>query len=447
MPINLLYFIVFIEGFSSLGSEIIALRRLVPHIGSSIIVTAPTIGFFLLALALGYSSGAKVADRFSEVVTRNFLISALIVGIGLSRTFVDTLFTVPTLLSYLTFISLVLCPIAWLLGQTVPILTNLMKHERTGESSGYALYWSTLGSFLGAVSLSLFVMQYFGVSAAVVICSLALTIGSIFIGKNKLQITTWLKTLGICAIVSIVNLYPSHNVIDTAYADYSIKTIPRDKDDINPKTFVINNSYASKIEDSNPTNYDKYIKKIRGIILDELNFKSKDILVLGAGGFMLSHKETTNKYTYVDIEPAIKEIAEKQFLKEPINGTFISDDARRYIHSNQNKYDAVVIDTYSSHTSIPSHLITQEFWKDIRKSLNPQGILIANLILDSRLQRPYSRNILATIESVYGRCSVEALHKDKPMSNVIVMCYQTSYPTMDFPYTDERNNADFHQAF
>jgi hypothetical protein len=51
------YLIVFIEGFCSLGAEVIALRRLVPHVGSAIVVTAPTIGFFLLALALGYAAG------------------------------------------------------------------------------------------------------------------------------------------------------------------------------------------------------------------------------------------------------------------------------------------------------------------------------------------------------------------------------------------------------
>ncbi|TXT27717.1 MAG: hypothetical protein FD131_3658, partial [Rhodocyclaceae bacterium] len=64
----LIYAIVFIEGFCSLGAEVIALRRLVPHIGSSIVVTAPTIGFFLLALALGYASGAKVAGNYLAIV-------------------------------------------------------------------------------------------------------------------------------------------------------------------------------------------------------------------------------------------------------------------------------------------------------------------------------------------------------------------------------------------
>lgn len=166
MPRQLLYLIVFIEGFCSLGAEVIALRRLVPHVGSAIVVTAPTIGLFLLALALGYAAGARVSERFTQVVARNFALSALLAGLGLARVTVDGLFAhlQPVGVAYLVFIGGVLCPLAWLLGQTVPVLTNLMKHMRTGEASGHALYWSTLGSFLGSVSLSLGVMQWLGVS-------------------------------------------------------------------------------------------------------------------------------------------------------------------------------------------------------------------------------------------------------------------------------------------
>ncbi|MBP8923277.1 MAG: methyltransferase type 12, partial [Thauera sp.] len=64
MPAALLFALVFVEGFVSLGAEIVALRRLVPHVGSAITVTAPTIGFFLLALALGYQAGGRVATDY-----------------------------------------------------------------------------------------------------------------------------------------------------------------------------------------------------------------------------------------------------------------------------------------------------------------------------------------------------------------------------------------------
>ena len=60
------------------------------------------------------------------------------------------------------------------------------------------------------------------------------------------------------------------------------------------------------------------------------------------------------------------------------------------------------MDVYSSHTSIPGHLVTQEFWADTRCTwLFPGGVPLINLILDSRLQSAYARNLLATIESVW----------------------------------------------
>ncbi len=443
MPRQLLYLIVFIEGFCSLGAEIIALRRLVPQVGSAIVVTAPTIGLFLLALALGYASGARVSERFTAVVARNFLISALLVGLGLARITVDGLFALvhPTWLAYLILIGGVLCPLAWLLGQTVPVLTNLMKHMRTGEASGYALYWSTLGSFLGSVSLSLVVMQWLGVSAAVLMCSVLLTLGSLLLARPYWQ--RWSMALAVALVATGVNLQPNAEVVDTAYADYSIMPLYGLTE---RRAFIINNSFASQMDDSQPPNYARYVQHLRRIILDELGLNGHEILVLGAGGFTLSHQEPSNHYTYVDIDGKIRDIAERRFLKAPINGNFIVDDARRFVRSTDRQFDAVVVDAFSSHTSIPGHLVTREFWQDTRRILAPQGVLLINLILDGRLETPYARNLLATIENVYGRCAVEVLRKSAPLSNVIVSCYESSRPHPSAAYTDERNHADLDLA-
>jgi spermidine synthase len=440
----LIYAIVFIEGFSSLGAEVIALRRLVPHVGSSIVVTAPTIGFFLLALALGYASGAKVAADYRAVVARNFLIAAALAGFGLAGVTVDWLFAhlQPALVAYVVFIGGILCPLAWLLGQTVPILTNLMKAERTGEASGMALYWSTLGSFLGSLSLSLLVMQWLGVSAAVVACSLLLVVGTLLLGGRKLKIALFCASTAAIAIG--FNLH--HDVTaDTAYAEYIVgpADLPGQSD---PRAFWVNKSTASLIDDSEPPNYTRYIKHLRQILLDELAFREREILVLGAGGFTLSHRELMNRYTYVDIDPAIREIAERHFLREPARGEFIADDARRFVATTERRFDAVVVDVYSSHTSIPSHLVTQEFWEGARRVLKPDGVLLANLILDGRLETPYARNLLATIDSVFGRCAVDVLHKAKTLANVEVTCFASSKPGPTGIYVDEKNRADLDLA-
>jgi spermidine synthase len=440
----LLYAIVFIEGFCSLGAEVIALRRLVPHVGSSIVVTAPTIGFFLLALALGYASGARVAADYRRIVARNFLISAVLAGIGLASVTVDALFAhlQPALFAYLCFITGVLCPLAWLLGQTVPILTNLMQAERTGEASGLALYWSTLGSFLGSLTLSLLVMQWLGVSAAVFACSLGLVVGVILLAGKDLKFG--LFSLLTVAFAALLNLQ-SPITADTAYADYIVGPVDLPNQQA-PRALFVNNSLASLIDDSEPPNYTRYIKHLRQILLADLGFKGKDVLVLGAGGFTLSHREPLNRYTYVDIDPAIRAIAEKHFLHEPARGEFIADDARRFIATSERRFDAVVVDVYSSHTAIPSHLVTREFWAATRRVLKPDGVLLANLILDGKLETPYARNLLATIDSIYGRCAVDVLQKAKPLANVEVACFASSQAAKNNIYIDEKNRADLDMA-
>ena len=466
MPPLLIPVVVFIEGFCSLGAEIIALRRLVPHIGSSIVVTAPTIGFFLLALALGYAAGAKINDRYLQVGARNFLISALLLGIGFSTPFVNRLFAhiEPVWLAYTLLIGGILCPLAWLLGQTVPALTNLMQTRRTGEASGMALYWSTLGSFLGSLGLSVLVMQWLGISAAVALCALFLLIGALRLQRAPEVSTRGWQVLAVflAATLLIIGLNvpllrgqllnEPQEVTETAYADYSV--IPTQTADGEPvRAFKVNSSTASLISDSSPPRYARYIDYLRQTLLKDLKLKNSDILVLGAGGFTLSHREPLNRYTFVDIDPKIQTIAEQQFLHEPIRGQFIVDDARHFVtntakHSGD-RFDVVVVDVYSSHHNIPSHLVTREFWHDTRQVLRPNGVLLANLILDSKLQSDYASNVLATIESVYGRCAIEVLHKDRPLSNVEVLCQNGGASLSSKPakhYTDEKNAADIDHA-
>ena len=81
-------------------------------------------------------------------------------------------------------------------------------------------------------------------------------------------------------------------------------------------------------------------------------------------------------------------------------------------------------------------------WRDTRRALKPDGVMLANLILDPRLESPYARNLLATIENVYGRCAVEVLAKASDVSNVVVTCFANDTPGMPRLYVDELNRAD-----
>src|SRR6185295_429791 len=60
----------------------------------------------------------------------------------------------------------------------------------------------------------------------------------------------------------------------------------------------------------------------------------KSILVIGAGGFTLGLEDKKNDYTYVDIDPSLKDISEKHFIDQKLgpNKRFIPEDARAYLH-------------------------------------------------------------------------------------------------------------------
>ena len=444
IPTVVLYATVFVEGFSSLGAEILALRRLVPHLGSSITVTAPTIGFFLLALALGYQAGGRVERGFLARARLNFLLAAGLIAVGLAGPVVDALFAHvrPVPLAYLIFIGAVLSPVAWLLGQTVPLLTNLLRDERAGARSGAALYWSTLGSFLGSLSLSLVVMQWLGVSAAVLVCALLLLALLPWLGDAP-GARNWaeLPRIGLVAAAAVGCNLVLPQQIETAYATYRTGRVSVPGMD-DPRVFWINNQVASMIDHSDPPRYTRYIQRLRELLVAELGFREKKILVLGAGGFTLSHLEPANDYLYVDIDPAVRELAEREFLGTKTRGRFKAADARRFVADTNERFDAVVVDAYSALTSIPAHLVTQEFWQGTRRVLEPDGLMFANLILDSRLATPYARNLIATIQSVYGPCAVEILFRNRPLSNVLVQCFAGPAAAEPQPYTDERNRAD-----
>ncbi|MBN8443096.1 MAG: fused MFS/spermidine synthase [Thauera sp.] len=440
----LLFALVFVEGYSSLGAEIVALRRLVPHLGSAITVTAPTIGFFLLALALGYQAGGRIERDFLPRVRANFLMAGALIALGMAGPVVDALFehVRPALFAYLLFVGGVLCPVAWLLGQTVPALTNLLRHERAGARSGAALYWSTLGSFLGSLSLSLGVMQWLGVSAAVLL-SAALLLGVVpFIaaGPPRARRTAGVVAGMIAAAAVALNLWPPQQT-ETAYATYRVEEVEL-AGMRTPRAFWVNNSLASLLDASEPPRYTRYIERLRNVLLDEMAYRDRRILVLGAGGFTLSHREPLNDYTYVDIDPAIRELAEREFLREPVRGRFVAADARRYIADTAERYDAIVVDAYSALTSVPGHLVTQEFWRGTRQALAPGGVMFVNLILDQRLATPYARNVLGTIQAVYGPCAVELLFRERAEGNVLVQCFAGPEPGDAAPYRDERNPAD-----
>lgn len=442
MSSKVLWFIILIEGFVTISAEILTIRQLVPIVGSSVIVTSLIIGVFLLFLAYGYRRGGQYQKNYMTILKNNFAKSALWLGMGLSYVFVVWFFRFfnqyishNILFALSSYLLLITAPLVYILGQTVPITMNLMKQETTtGATGGKVLHLSTLGSFLGSILTSVLLLNYVGVAWAVLInfCLLFILTFILFSKEKQDALRIVFLSVALVGMYGInVTLEKQYFVHTNAYSNYAIMS------DANAKVLLMNGSYSSLLT-SDKKGF-PYIEVIKKIIFDDLNLNQKDILVLGAGGFTLSADGTHgNRFTFVDIDSDIKNIVKKYFL-EKISGEIIIKDARTFLNTTTRKFDVIVSDVYSNRRSIPTHLLTQEYFLSVKKSLQTEGIAIFNIIAHPTLNDDYSRRIDNTLRSVFNHCmSIPLQYTTKP-SNIIYVCQPTLAHEKGELYTDNQN--------
>ncbi|MCP0914952.1 fused MFS/spermidine synthase [Legionella sp. 27cVA30] len=442
--LNILFTILLLEGFVTISVEVLTIRQLLPFYGGSVLITSIIIGVFLLFLALGYWRGGSYQQDFFKELKRNFACSMLFIGIGLSYVFIAGFYyfsiykaDLPFLLSLSLYLLLVLAPIVYWLGQTIPITTNLFnQQQRISHISGRALFLSTIGSFLGALLTSLLLFQYLGVALTVVInCGLLfLLMVSLrsYNGSTMLSLLPFLLALIFIWFLNVnvestqfkrTNNYGNYKVIDTGELG---------------KLFQINESSSSLLAADKKAF--PYIEYIRHLLFNELKLRHKKILVIGAGGFTLTAAGNhDNKVTYVDIDPAIKDLAEQYFLNASVRGKFVGQDARRYLQQKTEIFDVIISDVYSHQATIPPSLLTAEYFAAIRQHLAPQGLMIANIIANPLFHDEYAQTVFNTIHAVFPYCAIVPFNWQYPLTNMLYICPNVA--ASDTIYRDDLNRA------
>ncbi len=129
------------------------------------------------------------------------------------------------------------------------------------------------------------------------------------------------------------------------------------------------------------------------------------ILIIGLGGGSL-----VNAYHYlfpdaqitsVEIDPAVIKVAKDYFhLPEESWHTIVARDARIFVKRQLLKkasYDIIILDAFNG-DYIPEHLMTREFFREIKKLLSNKGIALSNTFATSKLYQSES----ATYADVFG---------------------------------------------
>lgn len=449
-----LFLIILIEGFVSVACEILVIRQLLPQVGSSVIITSLIIGVFLLFLAVGYWRGGLYTENFYAILKRNFILGTLLLGIGLSYLFITfffslftTIFGLKPIIILSLYLILIIAPLVYLFGQTIPITMNLVKEEvLVGAIGGKVLFLSTIGSFFGSILTTLLLMENLGVAWTVVINSLFLLYLCFLLPeKIKQKINTTLFSIIIVLLLYLVNIYfeKSYFLATTSYANYHLINNAKIENS-SGRILEINESPSSFLDSQNKGF--GYIELIKKILFADLKLQNANILVLGAGGFTLSAAGTfNNNFTYVDIDPQIYNIVQRNFLSQ-INGYFINEDARVFVKNKRGNYDVIVSDAYSNIHTIPSNLLTIEYFSDIKNALKVNGIAIFNIIANPYMEDKYSKRINNTIMAVFGSCMVIPLEYSDRKTNIIYICRKAQNELDDTIYSDNKNPSTINAA-
>lgn len=426
----------FTSGLALMSLEIVASRVMAPLIGNSIYTWTSIIGLVLLGLSIGAVLGGKIADKRNP----DYL---LIWGLGASALSVFLIIVLKNKTSWLLdnppsilwlnislAIYLFLLP-SVLLGSLQPII--LKKYSQNLDSLGYrygllSAAWS-LGSILGVFITGFILISIAGTTTTLNLLSLLLLllglITAIKVGyKNAIVSFIVVAIIMAGSILLGASKSTPHIIYQKETDYYSAKVIDFNIDPYGQSRLLLLDLDTHSIETTNKIDQSyTEIYPAFGVFKKEI----KDILIIGGGAYTLpkylSNYYTDSKVSVIELDPEIKNIAEKYFNLDSSKITTIIGDARQIMNQSEQKYDLIYGDAYNSFISVPGHLLTTEFNSLIRGRLNPGGIYAINFIgaVDGQNSNLF-KSIAQTFRQTFTNFYVFAFAPDiKSIQNITIV--------------------------
>ena len=180
--IAFLYIIIVLEGYIILSAELLAIRQTIPFVGSGTDTVSIIIAAVLMPLAFGYHAGGRyrlksASGRYRTIrrkLLRNIIIAALFFLPALSYFFfqfffygLDIVGIENTVAKTTIYCLLFIVTPMYLLGQTIPLVSNYFSKEKLSLNTGRMLFASTMGSFAGSLFTTLVLILKMCASAVV----------------------------------------------------------------------------------------------------------------------------------------------------------------------------------------------------------------------------------------------------------------------------------------
>lgn len=393
LPISLLFFTALLEGFLTMGIELLGANLLGPYYGSSLYVWTTIIGITLISLSFGYYFGGIYSTKFTSTKGLTFLLffTGFFIFIipSVTRFVLTKVLDLPiltgTILGAFSFLFLPLC----LLGMISPNIINLLTKSgiTSGKSAGTTYAISTMAGIFSVLLYGFWLIPEYGLAMNIyMLAILVLLFNTLLSIMLKMK---WFSIISIVSVLIIVSVVIGPPGKRNRQQTLNVKTIHQsegllgqvkvmDNDDNQSRNLYVNNSLQTSAHLTGRSLL-SYVYNI-STFLSHRPAGSK-VLLAGIGGGNLIYELALFNFDVeaVEIDKRIEEVAKKYFmLPQKIFKIYI-DDARHFIKTTNQKYDIIILDMSSGET-MPANVYTQEAFMEMKRLLNPNGIVVLHFV-------------------------------------------------------------------
>lgn len=408
----IVYVSAFVVGTIVMSFEMLGSRYLNPYFGSGIYTWASLISTVLAALCIGYFLGGWLADRAPSLkvlgltviigsayillvpVFAERMLELLLAGIDDVRTG-----------SLVASIAILFFPVTFL-GMYSPFGIRLLLRNpaQSGSVSGTVYGVNTLGSIVGTLGTTFYLIPLMGSRAITIALGLAgIVSGLVLVAANRLvrsiPVALIAGALASGSMVLVSNAASGEQLVDMAARE---QLLSRKDGQIDHVETTYNDIFVFKHKSELHMAF-----QLKGwdFTQSSINLKDADdlplaytrqmtmavtypaelkrILMIGLGGgtistYLARHIPDVVIDT-VEIDPGVISAAKKYFgIRESERVRYLDGDGRVFLNRNKQPYDLIILDAFHG-GYIPFHLLTREFFQLVKRNLTPDGAVAMNI--------------------------------------------------------------------
>ena len=425
---RLVYVAIALSGFTALGAEVVWTRLLSLLFGATTYTFSLILAVFLMGLGIGSSIGAAIARQFPNSRVPLAFCQLLLCGAiawaahttGTSMPFwpinpsIGKTPDAPVFQFELDLLRAfwVVLPGAILWGASFPLAIGAAAREGedTGRLVGGVYAANTVGAIFGALITSLILVAAVGSQKAqqvlIAISAISGLLMLVTASGDKAQGVESRRNLGMTPILGMIaagaiagllmRAVPPLPGILIAYGRYAatwigINEIIYSGEGVTAAVAVsrtpsgvLNYHNAGKVQASSEPQ-DMRLQRMLGHLTTLVPENPQRVLVIGCGAGVtagaVSVDPLVKSETIAEIEPLVPQVVSKYFSEYNFNVvsnpkvTVHLDDARHYLLTTREKFDAITSDPLDPWVRGAATLYTREFFEVAKAHLNPGGVV------------------------------------------------------------------------